>query len=108
MEGVEGEKDGGGSCSSSSAHVSAELANATGNRLYREGNFEQAGEAYSRALEDSSRAKEERGCADDWKCRSKYYANRLGGLEWLLRVRLRVLGLHGLALVSVVAAFLRV
>lgn len=60
---------------------SAEVANATGNGLYRAGNVEGAISAYTEALEAAATITSMtpgRNCEsqDDFKCRSKYYANR--------------------------------
>lgn len=69
----------------------AELANAEGNRLYREGNVERAAVAYTSAIQLSLQAKVKAGdggSADGdggLKARSKYYANRR--VVWLKLLR---------------------
>lgn len=65
----------------STSHVDdAEVANARGNGLYRAGNVEGAISAYTEALKATATTSMTpgRNCEspDDFKCRSKYYANR--------------------------------
>lgn len=65
----------------------AELANATANRLYRDGRFEEAVEAYTSALKQAPSSSISRPSADEHPAgddsgrhvserRSKYFANR--------------------------------
>lgn len=65
----------------STSHLdAAEVQNATGNGLYRAGNVEGAISAYTEALKATAitNMTPGRNCEsqDDFKCRSKYYANR--------------------------------
>lgn len=86
---AEGRRTGGGGIGNgpTPCRRSMELANAAGNRLYREGNVEEAAAAYTSAIEQSLVARrpggDGAGGIDGAKCRSKYYANRRVSPRWL-------------------------